>query len=53
MQNWGWNAYSDPIKFKFGRFEVSEVLVKGHDGVVIAMIQRFAPPLTGYPNLRD
>ncbi len=53
MQNWGWNAYSDPIKFKFGRFEVSEVLVKGHDGVIVAMIQRFAPPLEGYPNLRD
>ena len=53
MQSWGWNAYSDPISFKFGRFEVAEVLVKGHDGVVVALIQRFAPPLEGYPNLRD
>ena len=53
MQKRGWNAYSDPQRFEFGRFKVAEVLVKGPDGVVVALIQRFAPPLEGFPNLRD
>ena len=52
MQDRGWDSYSDPLKFRFGRFEVAEVLTRGPDGVVIAMIQRYAPPLEGYPNLR-
>lgn len=53
MQNLGWHAYSDPVRFTFDKFDVEEVLVKGHDGVVIAMIQRHAPPLEGFPNLRQ
>ena len=52
MQKHGWNAYSDPLNFEFGRFKVGEVLVKGPDGVVVALIQRYSPPLEGYPNLR-
>ncbi|MEM9687359.1 MAG: VOC family protein [Bacteroidota bacterium] len=52
LQSRGWNAYHDPVAFKFGKFHVEEVLVRGHDGVVLAMIQRHAPPLEGYPNLK-
>jgi catechol 2,3-dioxygenase-like lactoylglutathione lyase family enzyme len=49
----GWMFYSDPIRFAFGPFVVWEVLAKGPDGVVIAMVERFQPPLEGWPNLRE
>ncbi len=52
LQSRGWNAYHDPVEFKFGKFHVEEVLTRGHDGVVLAMIQRHVPPLEGYPNLK-
>lgn len=48
----GWNGISDPIRYQFGPFDVSEVLMKGPDGVVIAMMERHAPPLEGFPNLK-
>ena len=41
------------MAFKFERFHVEEVLVQGPDGIVFAMMQRYAPPLEGYPNLRE
>ncbi len=49
----GWMFYSDPIRFAFGPFVVWEVLAKGPDGVVIAMVERVQPPLEGWPNLRE
>jgi catechol 2,3-dioxygenase-like lactoylglutathione lyase family enzyme len=49
----GWQFYSDPIRFSFGPFVVWEVLAKGPDGVVIAMVERVEPPLEGWPNLRE
>ncbi len=52
LQSRGWNAYHDPVAFTFGKFHVEEVLIRGHDGVVLAMIQRHVPPLEGYPNLK-
>ena len=49
----GWFFYSDPIRFHFGPFVVWEVLARGPDGVVIAMVERVEPPLEGWPNLRE
>ncbi|MFS4467208.1 VOC family protein [Maribacter sp. 2210JD10-5] len=48
FQNEGWNGYTDPNRFTFGKFDVSEVLMKGPDGVTFAMMQRFDPPLEGF-----
>ena len=52
FQENGWNGVSDPIRYQFGPFDVSEVLMKGPDGIVIAMMERHAPPLEGFPNLK-
>ncbi len=48
FQDEGWNGYTDPNRFSFGKFDVSEVLVKGPDGITFAMMQRFNPPLKGF-----
>lgn len=52
FQEEGWNGFSDPIRYQFGKFDVSEVVMQGNDGIAIAMMQRHAPTLKGYPNLR-
>ncbi len=49
----GWQFYSDPVRFQFGPFVVWEVLAKGPDGIVVAMVERVEPPLEGWPNLRE
>ncbi len=48
FQNEGWNGYTDPHRFVFGKFDVSEVLLKGPEGITIAAMQRFNPPLEGF-----
>lgn len=52
FQQAGWNGYSDPIRYQFGPFDVSEVILQGPDNVVIAIMERHAPPLEGFPNLK-
>ncbi len=46
----GWHAYSCPVKQTMGPFTVEEVLLKGHDEVVIALVHRSDPP---HPNPFD
>ncbi len=53
LQARGWQAGSDPVEFTFGPFVVKEWLARGHDGVVLALIERVAPPLTGWPHLTE
>ena len=53
LRDRGWQFYSDPIQFHFGPFVVWEVLAKGPDGVVFAMVERVQPPLEGWPHLRE
>lgn len=53
LRDRGWQFYSDPIRFTFGPFVVWEVLAKGPDGVVFAMVERVQPPLEGWPHLRE
>jgi hypothetical protein len=43
----GWHAYSRPVTQTMGPFTVEEVLLKGHDEVVIAFVHRSVPP---HPN---
>jgi hypothetical protein len=43
----GWHAYSRPVTQTMGPFSVEEVLLKGHDEVVIALVHRSVPP---HPN---
>jgi catechol 2,3-dioxygenase-like lactoylglutathione lyase family enzyme len=43
----GWHAYSRPVTQTMGPFTVEEVLLKGHDEVVIALVHRSVPP---HPN---
>ena len=44
----GWNGLTAPHRYVFGPYDVSEVLMRGPDGVVLALMQRFAPPLEGF-----
>ena len=48
----GWRPITPPTRFAFGPFTVREVLMRGPDGVVLALIERESPPLSGWPNLR-
>ncbi|MEO0574795.1 MAG: VOC family protein [Pseudomonadota bacterium] len=52
FQSLGWQATSDPVTFSFGKFVVTEWLARGPDGIVIAVIERIAPPLEGWPQLQ-
>ncbi len=52
LQDDGWNGVSDPKRYIFSIYDVSEVLMKGPDGIVIAFMQRFAPPLVGFDHMK-
>lgn len=52
-EQFGWHVASSPVLYDFGQFKVVEGLLKGPDAVVIAAIQRIAPPLTGWPHLKE
>ncbi len=52
LQAEGWNGISDPLRYTFGIYDVSEVLMKGPDGIVIAFMQRYAPPLEGFDHMK-
>ena len=48
----GWFSATDPIQFNFGPYVVKEWIVKNADGVAFALIERIAPELTDWPNLK-
>ncbi len=52
LQDEGWNGVSDPLRYVFGIYDVSEVLMKGPDGIVIAFMQRFSPPLVDFDHMK-
>ncbi|QLG45011.1 VOC family protein [Costertonia aggregata] len=52
LQDEGWNGVSEPKRYVFGQYDVSEVLMKGPDGIVIAFMQRFAPPLLDFDHMK-
>lgn len=46
LKSRGWRGISwQPVDWKFGELDVREWLVTGQDGVVLALIERLAPPL--------
>lgn len=53
LQARGWQATAEPQRFQFGPFDVTEWIARGPDGITIAMIERHAPALEGWPHLRD
>lgn len=44
----GFHSLTDPIEYTFGTTRVKEVLMKGHDDIVFALIERIDPPLIGW-----
>lgn len=44
----GWQALSPPIPWSFGSTDVIECLLSGPDSIVLAVIERTAPALTGW-----
>lgn len=40
-----WSGFSEPINWRLGELKVREWLVRGPDGVVLALIERLDPPL--------
>ena len=52
LQARNWQAASDPVEFQFGQFHVKEWIVRGPDGVRLALIERIAPTLEGWPHLK-
>jgi catechol 2,3-dioxygenase-like lactoylglutathione lyase family enzyme len=53
IQGRNWHAFSDPIHYNFGPFEVKEWITVGPDGLAFALIERVKPELEGWPQMRD
>ena len=53
LQAAGWSGFSSPQTYEFGHFHVTEVLMKGPDDVVLALIKRHKPKLEGWDNMRQ
>lgn len=51
LQQEGWNGISNPVRYTFDGYDVSEVLVKGPDGIIFALIQRHSPPLIDFEHM--
>ena len=50
MQRHGWHGYSEPIEGRAGPLHFTKVRMRGLDGIVMALIERIAPPLDGWPD---
>jgi len=45
----GWSAESAPVRFEFEGLTIRNVVLKGPDGLNVALYERVAPPLAGWP----
>ena len=45
----GWHAESEPVQFDFGDIKLRNVVLKGPDGINIAVYERITPPLANWP----
>jgi len=50
---YGWTGFCDYEEYHFNQFHVSEILLKGTEDMVFALIQRHAPVLTNFPQLEE
>ncbi len=46
--NVGWHGYADPLRYTFGEYEVTEVLLKTPEGATVAVMERHRPALVGF-----
>ncbi|MFO1425412.1 MAG: hypothetical protein U1F11_00250 [Steroidobacteraceae bacterium] len=45
LQRHGWTAFGEPVEYREAEFHVRQVVAVGPDGLVLAIIQRFSPPV--------
>ena len=48
IQKKGWHGYGDPLRYTFGEYEVTEVLLKTPEGATMAVMERHKPVLVGF-----
>jgi catechol 2,3-dioxygenase-like lactoylglutathione lyase family enzyme len=48
----GWTAYNSPQEFSFGGVALRNVVIRGPDGVNIAIYERLSPKLEGWETIR-
>lgn len=48
FQKEGWHGYADPLRYTFGKYDVTEVLLKSPDGATVAVMERHHPPLVDF-----
>ena len=50
----GWHGYSDPVRFQFGPYDVSEwIIVEPMSGAAMALIERHKPELLGWDTMKN
>jgi catechol 2,3-dioxygenase-like lactoylglutathione lyase family enzyme len=49
LQTHGWTALGEPVDYTEAMFHVRQVVAVGPDGLVVAIIQRYSPPVEGLP----
>lgn len=45
LQRHGWTAFGEPVEYREAEFHVRQVVAIGPDGLVVAAIQRYSPPV--------
>lgn len=49
LQTHGWTALGEPVDYSEAHFHVRQVVAVGPDGLMVAIIQRYKPPVDGLP----
>ena len=44
LRKFGWSAFGEPVDYRMGEFDVTQVIVTGPDGLVVAIIEPHRPP---------
>jgi catechol 2,3-dioxygenase-like lactoylglutathione lyase family enzyme len=44
LQSFGWSAMGEPVDYTEAHLVVRQVVAKGPDGLIVAIIQRYSPP---------
>jgi len=48
LQRAGWQGFSDPVTFTVPPYTVREAMLVGPDGLVLGLLERVSPPLSGW-----
>lgn len=49
QQEFGWTAFGEPVDYEMGEFDVTQVVAKGPDGLMLAIIEPHKPPTFELP----